>query len=229
METLLGHGYGSRGTPEPAPLTHVEEQNALRDETISAFHKAVSDNEDSEDEDIGGGLLTLREKTKDELEREEEDYRAYLEREVGSVKDLLRLVDGPETHADDGTEMQADVKDAGPSDTNESGKKKKKSKRSQDQKEETDQDFLIKYAEYFVVQLHGADKMLQLHTESRLDRPRNPTSPYVFRNHWGARQTRVSVNSRRRKRREWGRCRRSPRAPRTGRIRRRRRSFRKHV
>ncbi|OBZ65900.1 Protein kri1 [Grifola frondosa] len=70
-------------SPSPEPLTHVQEQSALRSETIAAFHIAVED----EDED---DLLVPREKTKDEIEREEEEYRAFLEREVG--EDIRGLV-----------------------------------------------------------------------------------------------------------------------------------------
>lgn len=160
MESLLGNGSSPRASPEPTPLTHVEEQIALRDETISAFHKAVSDNEDTDDEDNGGGLLTLRGKTKDELEREEEDYRAYLEREVGSVKDLVQLIDFPENATDDDAQTEANARETGPSDAPPKAKKKRKSKRPQGQKTETDQEFLMKCAEYLIIQLHCADQTL---------------------------------------------------------------------
>ena len=39
---------GSR-TPSPEPVTHVEEQRALRDETIAAFHTAVDSADDEDD------------------------------------------------------------------------------------------------------------------------------------------------------------------------------------
>jgi len=38
-------------------------------------------------------FLILREKTQDEAEREEEKYRAFLEREVGDLREVVR-VDG---------------------------------------------------------------------------------------------------------------------------------------
>ncbi|THG93774.1 hypothetical protein EW026_g7557, partial [Hermanssonia centrifuga] len=71
-------------SPSPEPLTHIEEQKALRNETITAFHTAV-DIEDDEDD-----LLVPREKTKDELERQDEEYRDFLQREVG--EDLSTLI-----------------------------------------------------------------------------------------------------------------------------------------
>ena len=44
-----------------------------------------------EEEEEKGGLFILREKTKDE--REEAEYRAYLEREVGLLKKILDIGD----------------------------------------------------------------------------------------------------------------------------------------
>ena len=71
-------------TPTPEveqhPLTHVEEQEILRRETIAAFHGAV----DHQTED---DFLIPREKTQDERELEEEEYREFLEREVGDLRD----------------------------------------------------------------------------------------------------------------------------------------------
>lgn len=132
---------GSR-SPSPQPLTHVEEQRALRSETISAFHHAAAARED-EDEDE---LLVPREKTKDELEREEEEYRAFLEREVGQDLKTLVTIEGDSVKVGDGDGI-------------EEGKKKKKGKKerikekeaSQGQaprksKEEEDHEFLMKYA-----------------------------------------------------------------------------------
>ncbi|KAH9925911.1 Krr1-domain-containing protein [Epithele typhae] len=79
---------GSRSpTPEPAPLTHVQEQARLRKDTIAAFHGAVDDEDEEE-------LLVPREKTKDETEREEEEYRAFLQREVGEDLSGLITVEG---------------------------------------------------------------------------------------------------------------------------------------
>ncbi|KAJ4483770.1 hypothetical protein J3R30DRAFT_3451325 [Lentinula aciculospora] len=73
----------------PELLTHAEEQQRLRDETIAAFHQVSDD--DNEDDD----LFISREKTKDEQEREEEEYRYFLEREVGGdLKTWSRLKEG---------------------------------------------------------------------------------------------------------------------------------------
>lgn len=133
MESLL-QGTRSR-SPGPSLPTHVQEQAALRDETISAFHQAVSDDDDDDDE-FDGGLLTLREKSKDELERQEEEYRAYLEREVGDVKSLVQIAD------EAGPFQTSPVVDMRPAEAERP--KKKKSKKGKAVKQETDQEFLMK-------------------------------------------------------------------------------------
>ena len=72
-------------SPSPKPPPHVEEQQALRAETIAAFHQAVDDRDN-------GRLFVPREKTKDEQEREEEEYKAFLKREVeGDLKTLITI------------------------------------------------------------------------------------------------------------------------------------------
>ncbi|KAL1662664.1 KRI1-like family C-terminal-domain-containing protein [Schizophyllum commune] len=129
---------GSR-TPSPEIVTHVEEQRALRDETIAAFHTAVDSADDEDD------LLIPREKTKDELEREEEEYRTFLEREVG--EDLSHLV-SVESAAGTSAAVKADAEEE------ESPKKKKKKEKKQAEKgqdkggkskEEEDHEFLMNY------------------------------------------------------------------------------------
>lgn len=145
MQSLL---EGSRSpSPGPSRPTHVQEQEALRDETISAFHHAVSDDEDDE---LEGGLLTLREKTKDELERQEEEYRAYLEREVGDVKTLIQLEDERKDSGD--ALVSALVKEE---------KKDMRSKKRKARKEETDQEFLLKCV---YISLTPLDLPLIVHT-----------------------------------------------------------------
>ncbi|KAG5731772.1 Protein kri1 [Termitomyces sp. T112] len=128
-------------SPSPEPHTHVEEQRALRDETIAAFHDAVKD----QDEDF----LVLREKTQDEEALEEEEYRAFLEREVGG--DLRKLVDvQPEEHPLLSTVEGGTVKDA------DKGKEKKKRQKAKEgkaskepfsakSKQESDHEFLMNY------------------------------------------------------------------------------------
>ncbi|KAI0785892.1 KRI1-like family C-terminal-domain-containing protein [Abortiporus biennis] len=124
-------------SPSPQPLTHIQEQRALKEETIKAFHTAVADDEDDEDD-----VLVLREKTKDELEQEEEEYKEYLQREVGEdLKDLI-TVDVDEEHV---VKVEADEGE---------GKKEKKKKKERKGKEkektgkdneEADQEFLMNY------------------------------------------------------------------------------------
>ncbi|KAF8911661.1 KRI1-like family C-terminal-domain-containing protein [Gymnopilus junonius] len=103
---------------------------ALRRETIAAFHGAVAGVE-------GDDFLVPREKTQDEREREEEEYRAFLEREVGNLKDLVS-VDG---HSD-GEELQEKGEEE------KEGARTARRKRRRNQKgrgAEEDQEFLLNY------------------------------------------------------------------------------------
>ena len=105
----------------------MEEQHALRSETIAVFRNAVNDDDDP--------LLIPREKTKDEKEKEEEEYREFLAREVG--EDLEGLVT-----------IEEEVIGSREGDMNEI--KQKNSKKSKDKGkgkaiQETDQAFLMKY------------------------------------------------------------------------------------
>ncbi|KAJ3508823.1 hypothetical protein NLJ89_g5548 [Agrocybe chaxingu] len=151
LESML---HGSRSpSPEaddgPQPLTHVQEQENLRKETIAAFHDAVGD-EDGDD------FLIPREKTKDEQEREEEEYRAFLEREVGDLRELVSVDgdrDDDEVQVEEGQEEEGE-KEGEP---RKKKKKKSKSKDTADQQEgtssgkrkkkkaEEDQEFLMNY------------------------------------------------------------------------------------
>ncbi|KAH9963018.1 KRI1-like family C-terminal-domain-containing protein [Russula compacta] len=125
--------------PSPPPQAHVAEQAALRAETIAVFHSSAAardpDAGDAEQEE--GGLFTLREKTRDEVEREEVEYRAYLEREAGPVEKILDL--GEEIKVEDETRRQ------GTEDIGAREEKKKSRKRVADERKETDQEFLINY------------------------------------------------------------------------------------
>lgn len=102
-------------SPSPEPLTHIQEEAALRKETISVFRSAGISNGDDEDD-----LLIPREKTKDEQEQEEEEYRVFLEREIGNL------------HG------------AGEIDERKRKKEKKVKGVSSKSKEEEDQEFLMK-------------------------------------------------------------------------------------
>ncbi len=132
LASALEEASGTR-TPSPEPLTHVEEQSKLRDETIAAFHTAVDGEERSDEED---DLLVLREKTKDEIEKEEEEYRAYLQREVG--EDLSELIT---IEPDSGVgAVQAEEEER----PKKKGKKEKKTAKSGKSKQDEDQEFLLK-------------------------------------------------------------------------------------
>lgn len=143
------------GTPPPEDeqhlLTHVEEQEILRKETIAAFHGAVDDQ--AEDD-----FLIPREKTQDEREREEEEYRSFLEREVGDLREVVS-VDGLGNEEESVKEEVVENEDE--KDTQVGKKKKrKKTKKAKDEgdanneplngkqkknKAEKDQEFLMKY------------------------------------------------------------------------------------
>jgi protein KRI1 len=115
----------------PEPLTHVKQQEELRKETIAAFHTAIDGVDDEDD------LLVPREKTKDELEREEEEYQEFLKREVG--QDLRELITVDEESSALLVEELEEVNKK---------KKVKKPKKSEAKsgksKAEEDQDFLLK-------------------------------------------------------------------------------------
>lgn len=124
----------------PKPLTHVQEQKKLRDETVAAFHTAVSG--DAPDE---GDLLVPREKAKDELEREEEEYQEFLRREVGEDLSELIAID----------EDTIGIREAAPSGEGANGGTKKTKKdrgkeegkgrhKIKEKKEQEDQEFLMK-------------------------------------------------------------------------------------
>ena len=145
------------------PLTHVEEQEILRRETITGFHGAVDDkNEDD--------FLIPREKMQDEREREEEEYWAFLEREVGDLREVVSVngVDGEEGSVREEDQVNEDGKDA----QAEKKKKKKKSKKAKDKKDannessnrkqkqtkaEKDQEFLTKYMNVTLVRKKNID------------------------------------------------------------------------
>jgi protein KRI1 len=127
-------------SPSPEPFTHIQEQAALRKETISAFNNAAGGDGDDD-------LLVLREKTNDEQEQEEAQYRAFLEREVGDLKDIIGV-------DEDYTKMSDEQSNGG---TESHGKKRDKkkdgelnsaetlTKKKRKLKEEEDQEFLMKY------------------------------------------------------------------------------------
>ncbi|KAI0250084.1 KRI1-like family-domain-containing protein [Lactifluus subvellereus] len=136
------------------PPTHAAEQAALRVETIAAFHSSATaavgsagsgDGSGDAEQEEEGGLFTLREKTKDEVEREETEYRAYLEREVGPLEKILDL--GEEGKVEDGIgRLREDDVPIHPGETDTGKKKrKKKGKKGAEKRKETDQEFLVNY------------------------------------------------------------------------------------
>lgn len=138
LASALEDAAGGSRSPSPAPLTHVQEQSMLREETIAAFHTAVEDEDESEDD-----LLVPREKTKDEVEQEEEEYRAFLQREVGEDLSALITVEG------EGASGSGSAEAAEEPTPEESSKKKKKqrnkTKKDAKSKDEEDHEFLMKF------------------------------------------------------------------------------------
>ncbi|KAF8627768.1 hypothetical protein AX17_006133 [Amanita inopinata Kibby_2008] len=132
-------------SPEPSEPTHMQEQQALRDETIAVFHGAMTGDDEGGDEEDDVGFLVRRDKTKDELEREEEEYRAFLEKEVGvDLQDLItveKIELGDDALLDKSPEVGIDGK--------EKRKKKKKGDKGKEKgkktKEQEDQEFLMSY------------------------------------------------------------------------------------
>ncbi|KAF8589513.1 hypothetical protein K439DRAFT_1383413 [Ramaria rubella] len=122
-------------SPERLAVTHDQELNALRSETIAAFHGAIDVSNDDD-----GGLLILREKTKDEAQREEEDYQEFLRREVGEdIKSLVTIEGGQETIKV--SESAGEIEE-----TITNGKKKGVKKKGKEKEgQETDQEFLMNY------------------------------------------------------------------------------------
>ncbi|KIP08682.1 hypothetical protein PHLGIDRAFT_12467 [Phlebiopsis gigantea 11061_1 CR5-6] len=120
-------------SPSPQPMTHAQEQEALRDETIAAFHTAVDGTNGDEDDD----LLVPREKATDELEREEEEYQEFLKREVGTdLKELITVDEGSSSLLSEEPEIDRETKKK---------KKIKKSEKTKKSKTEEDQEFLMNY------------------------------------------------------------------------------------
>ena len=139
-------------------MTHVQEQEVLRKETIAAFHGAVDKVGDEDD------FLIPREKTQDEREREEEEYRAFLEREVGDLKDLV-TVDGDDVSEEEVKEEETKNEE----DENEKKTKKKKSKKGTEEvkktKAEKDQEFLLKCVTFsiyiiYIILIHPSSYIL---------------------------------------------------------------------
>jgi protein KRI1 len=119
-------------SPSPEPLPHDEEQRALREETIAAFHHAVND-QDNDD-----GLFVPRDRTKDEQQWEEEEYKAFLEREVGGDLQTLITVDAHDNTVEGSANREAE--DA----KREQRNKMTKVVKMNNEKQESDQQFLMK-------------------------------------------------------------------------------------
>jgi len=123
----------------PEPLTHVQEQKQLRDETVAAFHTAFFGDASDEDD-----LLVPREKTKDELQREEEEYQDFLRREVGEdLHELITIDEGAIEIYENAPSGEGDG-DGKKRKKKDKGKEKEKVWPKTEEKERKDQEFLMK-------------------------------------------------------------------------------------
>lgn len=95
------------------PLTHVQEERALREEVTKAFHTAIGDDEvDEEDED--GGFLVKRNRTDIEKDAEKEEYRRFLLANGGGedeVRKLLGLGDDEDANEEEHEDIADDAQD----------------------------------------------------------------------------------------------------------------------
>jgi protein KRI1 len=130
---------------EPAVITHAEEQRRLRDETIAAFHAAEGDEEED--------FLVPREKTLDEVAREEEEYRRFLENEVGDLRELVDVGGSTAVAVEEPAQEEEEEEGAKKKKKKDKKKKKEAEKKGSDEaagagknKQEEDQEFLVKYA-----------------------------------------------------------------------------------
>lgn len=157
-------------------MTHVQEQQELRKQTISAFHTAV-DEENSDDD-----LLVPREKTRDEREQEEEEYRDFLERNVGEdLQNLITLDDGdlPVAAKDDATpEPATETKE----EKKRRKKEKKKAKAMGKNKEDEDKEFLMKCVHCLTSDSYF-NTFFQLYIQSRVDRSELRSCADIQRGH----------------------------------------------
>ncbi|KAF9243196.1 KRI1-like family C-terminal-domain-containing protein [Melanogaster broomeanus] len=150
LASALAESHSRSPSPELKHLTYTEEQRLLQSETHVV-------------DDDGDDLLIPRSRTRDEIELEEEEYKAFLQREVG--EDLRDLV------AVEADVVSNDLEDARKSEEEHGSKKKKKGKMEREMetemegkreeedgkrkndrkkvdkksKEEADQDFLMNY------------------------------------------------------------------------------------
>ncbi|KAJ9099775.1 hypothetical protein QFC21_003773 [Naganishia friedmannii] len=72
------------------PLTHVQEERALREEVTKAFHTAIGDNEVKEEDD--DGFLVKKDRTDTEKDVEKEEYRRFLLANGGGEDEVRKLL-----------------------------------------------------------------------------------------------------------------------------------------
>ncbi|KAF8554912.1 hypothetical protein OG21DRAFT_1508303 [Imleria badia] len=163
LASVLADSHSRSPSPEPRPLTHTEEQALLRSETRDAFHCAIESEAQGGDDD----LLIPRSRTRDEIELEEEEYKAFLEREVG--EDLHNLVSVDKNEAVGASE---DVEIVGDGDKKNEGKKKKKGKKERE-KERDEKD-----------EVHGKKAMKKRDKQAKEGADQEFLLNYIFNRGW---------------------------------------------
>ncbi|KAJ9118179.1 hypothetical protein QFC22_004083 [Naganishia vaughanmartiniae] len=93
------------------PLTHVQEERALREEVTKAFHTAIGDDE-VEQEDDDDGFLVKRDRTDTEQDAEKEEYRRFLLANGGGEDEVRKLL-GLGGDEDESEAEQEDIADDG--------------------------------------------------------------------------------------------------------------------
>lgn len=149
LAAALEDGEAPSRSPSPPPLTHVEEQSILQSEMRAVFHSAVDSL--NKGDDVEDDLLIPRSRTRDEVEQEEEEYKAFLEREVG--EELRELITGDVGNTTDRDQEIASSKEDQVDKKDRMKRKKEKldakgdkeSKKSKKSKEDEDHEFLLNY------------------------------------------------------------------------------------
>lgn len=122
----------------------------------------------------------LREKTKDEVEKEEEEYKEFLEREVGHDLHELITVAGDEDVGVSEVKEEEEEEGATKEERKKARKDKKRKAKDIKRKEDQDQQFLFECVLTLLYSyIRPPNPFLQLHTQPWLDRQGGSTYPDI--------------------------------------------------
>jgi protein KRI1 len=122
------------------PLTHVQEERALREEVTKAFHTAIP----GQDEEVDDFLVTKDEVTVDDVQAKK--YREFLLEQAGGeegVREILGMGSFPDRIID--AELDGEVQEGGPTKAEDGDDENKKKTRTKDH----DEEFLMKSVIFF--------------------------------------------------------------------------------